>query len=75
MERHSGWYQFFVANTAGQSTVEFAVVTAALMVVVLGLGAFWHLFGDGVVVQHAVQAAAYHIQGGAAGVLADVFAA
>ena len=59
---------------AGQSTVEFAIVTAAFLFLVLALGAMWRLFSDGVVVQHAVQAAAYHVAGGASGVLADVFA-
>ena len=64
-----------LSRNGGQSTVEFAVVTAALLVIVVGLGAIWHLFADGVVVDHAVAAAAYHTQGGNDGVLADVFAA
>lgn len=64
-----------IGDASGQSTVEFAIVTAALVVIVLGLGALWHLFGDGKVVAHAVAAAPYHIQGGNDGVLADAFAA
>ena len=59
----------------GQSTVEFALVTAALLVVFVALGAMWRLFSEGVVVEHAVAAAPYHVQGGNDGVLADVFAA
>lgn len=60
---------------SGQSTVEFALVTAALLVVFVGLGVMWRLFSEGVVVEHAVAAAPYHVQGGNDGVLADVFAA
>lgn len=59
----------------GQSTVEFALVTAALLVVFVGLGALWRVFSEGVVVEHAVAAAPYHVQGGQDLSVADVFAA
>lgn len=64
--RHAG-------GLSGQSTVEFALVTAALLCVVIGLSAFWRLAGQGVLVEHAVAAASHHVAG-AASAVADVFA-
>ena len=61
------------AGSAGQSTVEFAVVAAALLAIVVGLGALWRAFGDGLFVMHAVASASHHVQG-AIGAMADVFA-
>lgn len=56
----------------GQGTVEFAVVTAAIMVMVVALGALWRLIQDGAFVVHAVASASHHVQG-ALGAVADVF--
>lgn len=56
----------------GQSTVEFAVVTAVLLCVVIGLSAFWRLAGQGVIAEHATKAASHHVEGSASAV-ADVF--
>ena len=61
------------SDLPGQSTVEFALVTAALLCVVVGLSAFWRLAGQGVLVEHAVAAASHHVAG-AASAVADVFA-
>ncbi len=58
---------------AGQGTVEFALVTVALLAVVLGIAAMWRLFGDGVLMQHVLTSASHHV-GGSIGSLADVFA-
>lgn len=60
-------------DSQGQSTVEFALVTAALLCVVVGLGAFWHVAGQGVIVDHAVAAASHHVAGSVSAT-ADVFA-
>lgn len=57
---------------SGQSTVEFAVVTAAVLAVVIGLGALWRAFESGMFVEHALAAASHHVQG-AIGALVDVF--
>lgn len=56
----------------GQGTVEFAVVTAAIVVVVVALGALWRLLQDGAFVAHAAASASHHVQG-AFGAVADVF--
>lgn len=59
-------------DASGQSTVEFAVVTAAVLAVVAGLGALWRAFEGGMFVEHAVASASHHVQG-ALGGLVDVF--
>lgn len=59
-------------ETRGQATVEFALVVAALMVVVVACGSLWRLVESGVFVEHALSAASHHI-GGAIGAVADVF--
>lgn len=62
-----------LGGEAGQSTVEFALVTAGLLAVVIALGALWHLFGEGKAVEHALLSASHHIQLAAATAAADVF--
>ena len=67
---------FFVQKAsehAGQSTVEYAVVFAALLAVVVGLGALVHLFSDGTVANHAVFSASHHVGGDFLGAALDVF--
>ena len=51
-----------MAPDSGQSTVEFAVVTAAFLVLCLGLGAMWHGISDGMFVEHALSSASHHVQ-------------
>lgn len=58
---------------AGQGTVEFAVVMAGFLVVVVGLGVLWRAFEGGLFVEHALAAASHHVQGVAPGTIADVF--
>lgn len=57
----------------GQSTVEYAIILAAFLAVVLGLGALWHLFDTGLVVDHALQSVSHHLQQVSEGALIDVF--
>ncbi len=57
----------------GQSTVEYVVVLAALLAVVVGLGALVHLFSDGAVANHAVFSASHHVSGDFLGAALDVF--
>lgn len=59
-------------DEAGQSTVEFAVVAAAFLAVVLGLGALWRVASGGLFVDHAVTCASHHVQGAIAQSAADV---
>ena len=57
---------------SGQSTVEFAIVFAAFLALVLGLGAMADLFQSGMVVEHALQSASHHLKNVATGAWADV---
>lgn len=60
-------------NEDGQSTVEYAIVSAALLVVVLALGLLWNLGDDGIFVDHAQSSASHHLEDAAAGIVGDVF--
>ena len=62
-----------VADETGQSTVEFAIVTAGFMAVTAVLSLMRHVFGDGVVVEHALAVASHHIQLVAPATMVDVF--
>lgn len=59
-------------GNCGQSSVEYALISAAFISIVVGLGLLSNLLSDGVVVSHAIDAASHGIKdivGGAA----DVF--
>lgn len=62
-----------LCNRSGQGTVEYAVVLAAFMAIVVALGALWHFLDAGTVVQHALQGASHHLQSVTAGAIGDVF--
>ena len=49
------------------------MVLAALLAVVVGLGALMHLFSDGAVANHAVFSASHHVGGDFLGAALDVF--
>jgi hypothetical protein len=57
----------------GQGTVEYAIVLAAFLSLVLALGVLWHFFDAGTPLQHALQSASHHLQTMAAGGLGDIF--
>lgn len=59
-------------DCAGQSTVEFAVVTVALLCVIVALAAIGRVAGQGVLVEHAAAAASHHVAGSTSAT-ADVF--
>ena len=61
------------ADESGQGTVEFALVTAAFMAVVVALGLLWRAFEGGLFVQHALLSASHHVQLASPGCIADVF--
>lgn len=58
---------------SGQGTVEYAVVLAAVIAMVVGFGALWHFFDAGTPIAHALQSASHHLQSAAAGAIGDVF--
>lgn len=60
------------SDERGQSTVEYAVVMAASLAVVVTLGMLWDAVDGGMFVQHAVASASHNVQG-AIGGMADVF--
>lgn len=71
MERHRLWHQRLVGDCRGQASVEYAVVLAAFLAVVVGMGLLMRAFGDGLFVEHGLAAASHHIQA-SAGWMSDV---
>lgn len=57
----------------GQSTVEFAVVTAGFLSATVALSLLWHAFGDGMLVKHALAVASHHVQAVFPATVADIF--
>lgn len=49
-------------DQSGQSTVEFALVAAAFIALVVALGVVWRTFDKGVFVDHAVKSASHHVE-------------
>jgi hypothetical protein len=61
-----------LSGEAGQSTVEFAVITAAFLALALGIGALWHGFSGGMFVEHALSSASHHVGGATPQAAADM---
>lgn len=59
-------------NDSGQSTVEYAVVAAALIAIVVALGALSGFLRDGALIQHVIASASHAVERGVGGVV-DVF--
>lgn len=57
----------------GQSTVEFAVVAAGFIALVVALGALWRFASGGALVEHALAAASHHLQAAAPAFISDIF--
>lgn len=57
---------------SGQSSVEYAVVFAAFLALVLGLGSLVNLFDSGLVVKHALMSASHHLSDVFNGAWADI---
>ncbi|NBJ66104.1 hypothetical protein E5986_05860 [Adlercreutzia caecimuris] len=68
---HCKRYQRVVGD-CGQSTVEYAIVAAAFVCVILAGGAVWRMLSSGLVIDHALLSASHHMQGAASWVI-DVF--
>ena len=62
-----------LSSESGQATVEFALITAGFLVILVAGGALWRSLESGLFVEHALMSASHHIQGTAAGLLADIF--
>ena len=58
---------------AGQSTVEYALVTVAFLSMIVGLAALWRMLDAAALVEHALVSASHHVQASAPGGVADVF--
>ena len=58
----------------GQGTVEYAVVLAGVLCMVVALGVLAKAMGEGLFVEHALMSASHHLQLAALGSVADVFA-
>lgn len=57
----------------GQSSVEYAIVFAAFLAMVVGLGAVANLLESGLVLEHALRSASHHLSNVAAAAWADIF--
>lgn len=64
----------FCRSDSGQSTVEFAIVLAAFMLVAVAYAVLWDSLREGVFVEHALQSASHHIQQVSQGAWGDVLA-
>lgn len=53
--------------------MEFAIVAAVFISVLVALGALWRSLKSGLFVDHALASASHHVQGVLAGGIADVF--
>lgn len=63
MDSNYRGYQRTLEDDAGQTTVEYAVVTAAFMAMVVAAGTLWKGLSQGMFVDHALAAASHHIHG------------
>lgn len=71
VDRHFRWNQQLV-GASGQSSVEFALVAAGLLVVILAFGLLFQKLESGLFVQHALASASHHLR--SLGSIADIFA-
>lgn len=71
--RRDKWSLRSRRRSLGQSTVEFAVVTAGLLALVIALGVLWRALDQGLLVEHALSAASHHLVEVPAAFIADIF--
>ena len=62
-----------IKSEEAQASVEFAIVAAAFLIIVVVLSLFWNLGDDGVLVEHALKSASHHLKEAAIGIVGDVF--
>lgn len=56
-----------------QSTVEFAIIVAAMLIIVIALSLIWKTSSNGLLIEHALNSASHHIEQAAIGIVGDVF--
>lgn len=61
------------SRASGQSTVEYAVIFAGFMALIVALSAMGRAFGSGLLVEHALSSASHHLQLAALGAASDIF--
>ena len=57
----------------GQASIEYALVLAAFLALLLALGILWRALESGLFVEHALASASHHISNVFMGVVGDVF--
>lgn len=57
----------------GQSSVEYVIVFAAFLAMVISLGAVANLLESGLVLEHALQSASHHLNNVLTAAWADIF--
>ena len=57
----------------GQSSVEYVIVFAAFLAMVIGLAALANLLESGLVLEHALQSASHHLSNVPTAAWADIF--
>ncbi len=62
-----------VCSECGQSTVEYAVIMAAFLTLIIALASLWQVLDRGVFVAHALASASHHLTGVFSGVVVDAF--
>ena len=72
LKRHTRALICAIKSEQGQSTVEYAVVAAAFIAILIALGLLSDFLGDGILVRHASAAASHNVGMSAGGVI-DVF--
>ena len=76
MGRHSPRNKRFVSTAlgnCGQATVEFTIIMAGFLALTVALGALWHAFDSGLLVEHAIATASHHVQAVAPATITDIF--
>lgn len=63
----------FSKESNGQSTVEFAIVVAAMLTIVIAIAAMWKLGDRGMLIDHTLSSASHHLKDACAGIVGDVF--
>lgn len=62
-----------LTSECGQGTVEYALIMAGLLSIIVGMGALLRLVDGGLLVEHALMSASHHVQAVTPGAVADVF--
>lgn len=61
-----------IKDSKGQGTVEFALITIAFLALLIGCGALWRAFDEGLFVEHATRSASHHLDRVYPGAIRDV---